>query len=99
MGLPHVHHRVAVQGSGGVTATIVVFARQGTVLMSIVPPFTWEAIMDPETVDELIRTLELAQADARKMPLTRERPVVLGRKAEIYRCAEPAGLAVRRSSS
>lgn len=94
-----VHRRVAVRGSGGVTATIVVFARQGTVLVSISPPFTWEAIMDSEQVDELIRTLGLAQDDAKKMPSARERPVVRGRKAGIYWGAEPSGLAVRRSSS
>ena len=94
-----VHRRVAVRGSGGVTATIVVFARQGTVLVSISPPFTWEAIMDPEQVDELIRALGLAQDDATKMLSARESPVGRGTKAGICRSAEPSGLAVRRSSS
>lgn len=98
-GLRHVHRRISVRGSGGVAATIVVFARQGAVLMSIVPPFTWEAVMDPDTVDELIDALGLAQEDARKMRSARERPMILGAKAEIYRRGEPAGLAVRRSSS
>ncbi|MGH3889526.1 MAG: hypothetical protein ACRDSZ_23695 [Pseudonocardiaceae bacterium] len=42
-----VHRRVSVKGSGGVSATVVVIARQGKVWMSIVPPFTWEAIMEP----------------------------------------------------
>ena len=68
------------QGREGVAATIVVFARQGTVLVSISPPFTWEAIMDPEQVDELIRTLGLAQDDATKMSSSRESPVVRGTK-------------------
>lgn len=99
MGLKRVHRRISVRGSGGVIATIVVFARQGAVLMSIVPPFTWEAVMDPDTVDELIDTLGLAQEDARKMPSARERPMVPGGKAEIYGRAKPAGLAVRKSSS
>lgn len=62
-----VHRRVAVQGSGGVSATIVVIARQGHVWLSITPPFTWEAILEPIAVDELTHTLELARLDATKM--------------------------------
>ncbi|MGH3799417.1 MAG: hypothetical protein ACRDTD_04640 [Pseudonocardiaceae bacterium] len=62
-----VHRRVSVKGSGGVSATVVVIARQGKVWMSIVPPFTWEAIMEPAKVDELMRTLVLAREDAKKM--------------------------------
>jgi hypothetical protein len=69
-----VHRRVSVRGSGGVTATVVVVARRGWVMMSIDPPFTWETIMDSENVDELIRTLGLAQSDAKKMPLAPKKP-------------------------
>ena len=35
--------------------------------MLIQPPFTWEAIMEPGMIDELIRTLALAAEDAKKM--------------------------------
>lgn len=40
--------------------------------MSIVPPFTWEAIMEAAKVDELIKVLGLARQEAR-------RPVVVAR--------------------
>jgi hypothetical protein len=46
---------------------VVVTTRRGQVWMSIQPPFTWEAIMEPVLVDELIRTLALAAEDAKKM--------------------------------
>lgn len=62
-----VHRRVAVPGSGGVSATIVVVARQGRVWLSITPLFTWEAILEPSRIDELTHTLELAREDAKKM--------------------------------
>ena len=62
-----VQRKVTVKGSGGVVATVVVTARRGKVWMSIQPPFTWEAIMEPGMVDELIRTLALAIEDAKKM--------------------------------
>jgi hypothetical protein len=32
--------------------------------MSIMPPFTWEAMMDPEKVGEVIRALESARGEA-----------------------------------
>lgn len=71
---PSVHRRVAVHGSGGVSATIVVVARQGLVWLSVLPPFTWEIILKPGQVDELARTLKLAQQDATRMaPATRKR--------------------------
>lgn len=44
----------------------MVTVQQGQVWMSIQPPFTWEAIMEPEKVDELIRTLAVATSSARK---------------------------------
>ncbi len=62
-----VHRRVSVKGSGGVAASVAVIVRQGEVWVSIVPPFTWEAIMEPGKVDELIRTLGLAREDAKRM--------------------------------
>jgi hypothetical protein len=62
-----VHRKVAVTGNGGISATVVVTAQKGTVWVSIVPPFTWEAIMEPEKVDELIQTLGLARDDAKQM--------------------------------
>jgi len=62
-----VQRKVTVKGSGGVVATVVVTTRRGKVWMSIQPPFTWDAIMEPGMVDELIRTLALAAEDAKKM--------------------------------
>lgn len=61
-----VHHKVTVKGSGGVTATVVVTVRRGMVWLSIQPPFTWEAIMEPRKVQELVRTLRVAEEEARK---------------------------------
>jgi hypothetical protein len=43
--------------------------------MSIVPPFTWEAIMDPGHVDQLIHALGLAREESNR------RVSVGGRKA------------------
>jgi len=62
-----VQRKVTVKGSGGVVATVVVTARRGKVWMSIQPPFTWDAIMEPEMVEALIRTLALAAEDAKTM--------------------------------
>lgn len=62
-----VHRKVSVKGSGGVAATVVVTVQQGQVWLSIQPPFTWGAIMEPRNADELIRTLALAAEGARKM--------------------------------
>ena len=59
--------KLSVKGSGGVSATVVVTVRQGRVWMSIQPPFTWEAIMEPGKVDEPIRRLTLAADGAKKM--------------------------------
>lgn len=62
-----VHRRISAKGGGGVTSTIVVVVRQGKVSLSIVPPFTWEAILESEKVDELVRALGQAQEDAQRM--------------------------------
>ncbi len=59
-----VHGKVSVKGSGEVSATVVVTVQQGQVWK---PPFTWEAIMEPEKVDELIRTLVGATNSAKKL--------------------------------
>jgi len=68
-----VHRKVSTKGSGGVTAKVIVIARRGYIWMSIEPPFTWEAIMEPEKVDELMHTLGLAREDAKKMAAARGR--------------------------
>lgn len=63
--------RVRVKGMQGVDATVVVTVVQGTVWMSVSPPFTWGAIMGPEKVDELIRVLEVARDEAKSMAAAR----------------------------
>lgn len=60
-----VRRKVSVIGSGGVTATVVVTVCRDKVLLSIQPPFTWDAIMEPGKVDEVIRTLTQAAREAR----------------------------------
>lgn len=64
-----VHHKVSVKGSGGVSATVVITMQQAQLRMSIQPPFTWEAIMEPSKVEELIRTLMRATDGAKKMAM------------------------------
>ena len=58
--------RIAVKGMQGVDVTVVVTVVRGTVWLSISPPFTWEAIMQPEKVDQVIHVLELARDEATK---------------------------------
>ena len=62
-GLPR---RVSVKGREGVVVTVVVTTYRGHVWMSIVPPFTWEAIMDPGHVDQLIHVLGLAREESNR---------------------------------
>ncbi len=57
--------RVRVTGMQGVEVTVVVTVVQGTVWMAISPPFTWEAIMEPGKVDEVLSVLELARDEAK----------------------------------
>ena len=45
---------------------MVVTVVRDTVWLSISPPFTWESIMKPEKVDEVISMLELARDEAKK---------------------------------
>lgn len=62
-----VARRVFVKGMQGIDVTVVVTVVQGTVWLSISPPFTWEAIMKPGKVDELMHVLELARDEAKEM--------------------------------
>lgn len=64
--ISNMHRKVSVKGIGGVAATVVVTVQRGQVWMSIHPPFAWEAIMEPEKVDELIHTLAVATNSAKK---------------------------------
>ncbi len=68
MGAPR---RVRVKGMEGVDVTVVVTVVHGTVWMSISPPFTWEAIMEPGKVDEVMAVLEVARDEAKKMAVAR----------------------------
>ena len=61
-----VHWRIAVKSTGGARSMVVITVRQGKVWLSIDPPSAWEAIMEPATVDGLIRTLGAARDDARR---------------------------------
>lgn len=62
--------RVSVQTAEGVAATVMVTAVKGKVSMSIIPPFTWQAIMDSGQIDELMHVLRLARDEAKRMSLT-----------------------------
>ena len=64
MGLPR---RVVVKGREGAVVTVTVTIYRGEVWLSIVPPFTWEAIMPADKVDELTRTLQVARDEAQAM--------------------------------
>lgn len=69
IGMPR---RVSVKGREGVPATVVVTVVQGQVWMSISPPFTWEAIVTPVKIDELMHVLELAKDEAKKTSVARD---------------------------
>ncbi len=60
-----VYRKLSVKGSEGVTASVIVKSIRGHVWVSITPPFTWEVIMEPGKVDELIHVLGLAREDAK----------------------------------
>lgn len=60
--------RVSVKGMEGVPATVVVTVVRDKVWLSISPPFTWEAIIDPVKVDELMHVLELTRSDKWDIP-------------------------------
>jgi hypothetical protein len=75
--------RVSVKTTGEDHAVVVVTVVQGMVWLSIMPPFTWEAIMEPGNVDELIRVLELAREEAQKMAAMRGRRAVRGNEVAV----------------
>lgn len=62
-----VYRRLSVKGTEGIVASVVVKSMRGYVWISITPPFTWEAILEPRKVDELIHILELVREDAKKV--------------------------------
>lgn len=70
MGMPR---KARVKGMAGIDATVVVTVVQDKVWLSISPPFTWEAIMEPGKVDEVISMLETARNEAGKAATTRNR--------------------------
>lgn len=75
MGMPR---RIRVKGMAGVDATVVVTVVQDKIWLSISPPFTWEAIMEPEKVDEIISMLEAARDEAGKATTTRNKSAFSG---------------------
>lgn len=80
MGAPR---RVRVKGMQGVDATVVVAVAQGTVWLSVSPPFTFEAIMEPGKVDELMHVLQLARDEAKQMAAARGEHASLAGKAVV----------------
>lgn len=76
--------RVSVGSTDGAMVTVVVTVQRGHVWLSIVPPFTWEAIMQPGKVDELIHALALARDEAERERVSsgdRRQPVGTGTAA------------------
>src|SRR5262249_37589131 len=74
-------HRVRVRGMQGVPVLVIVTVGRERVWLSLSPPFTWEAIMEPEKADELICVLELARDEARKRRLQGDRGMRPGSRA------------------
>jgi hypothetical protein len=89
-----VPRRVRVKGMQGIDATVVVTVVQGNVWLSVSPPFTWEAIMEPGKVDELMHVLELAQEEAKEMAVHSDRPTSQAGKA-IVRAITTGGSATQ----
>lgn len=56
--------KISVKAFQGEHATVVVRVAHGTVWLSISPPFTWEAIMTPGMVDEVVGVLKVAREEA-----------------------------------
>lgn len=65
--------RVSVKAAEGERATVVVTVVQGWVWLSLAPMLTWEAIMEPRTVDEVVRVLEVAKEEAERMGMPSKR--------------------------
>lgn len=68
--------RARVKGMQGVDAIVAVTVVQDKVWLSISPPFTWEAIMEPGEVDEVISMLELARDEAKNVTTGNRRPAI-----------------------
>jgi hypothetical protein len=79
--------KISVKARQGEDAAVVVTAVHGTVWISIAPPFMGEAIIGLRKVDEVVRALELARDEARKMAETAQGK----RAAELGEAAERAG--------
>lgn len=88
MGVPR---RVRVKGMAGVEASVVVTVVHDTVWLSISPPFTWEAIMKPGKVDEIISMLEMARDEAKN--------VATARNGSTLRADEAVAQAITRNNS
>jgi len=86
MGMPR---RVHVKGMQGVDATVVVTVVRDRVWLSISPPFTWEAIMAPEKVNEVISILTLAREEASKVATARNGNAFRGDAAVIQANTHP----------
>jgi hypothetical protein len=73
--VPHVGalRKVRVKGMQGVDVTVVVTVVRDRVWMSISPPLTWEAIMEPGKVDDVISVLKLERDQAKKAAAARHR--------------------------
>ena len=56
--------KLAVRGRQGMKVTVIVTVYRGTVWISIDPPFTSEAILEPEHVANLIDMLTQAVKEA-----------------------------------
>ncbi|MGH3824117.1 MAG: hypothetical protein ACRDRA_14995 [Pseudonocardiaceae bacterium] len=81
--------RVVVKGREGVAATVVVRTYRGEVWMSIMPPFTWEAIMEIRKVDELIHELGLAREEAIRSVTSGTAPADRGRNGVVREIGSP----------
>lgn len=64
MGMPR---RALVKGMQGMDVTVAATVVQNTVWLSISPPFSGEAIMQPGKVDQMIHALEPARDEATNM--------------------------------
>lgn len=89
--------RVSVKVYQGETATVVVTVVQGAVWLSIAPPFTWEAILEPVKVDELIHVLELARDEAHRLMVARGKRVASEGNVRVR--ANPSGAVVPRNQA
>lgn len=103
-----VPRRVSVKGREGVGVTVVVTVYHGHVWLSVVPPFTGEAIMEPRHVAQLIHALELARRESvwpgaiTGTPATREGRVIQEIEEEPVtpeEKAQPNGTSVVRGSA